>query len=243
LIVIPEAVELEGPDYADLVNKALTQCNTLKDRFGIFDVPNAGTPIIDFKKGARDLLKGELKYGAAYYPFIKTSYSYYMIKDVDDPNNDESNVLFSLDGAKAAALGTIRETNTRIYNLVKAKVLGTRIIMPPSGAIAGIYAATDAARGVWKAPANVVLASVIEPTVRLDSKAQEALNVDPDTGKSINAIRAFAGKGTVVWGARTLAGNDNEWRYISVRRFFKRSQPPGAYSSRTMPTPGSRCAA
>ena len=39
-------------------------------------------------------------------------------------------------------------------------------------------------------------------------------------GKSINAIRTFTGKGTLVWGARTLAGNDNEWRYVNVRRFF-----------------------
>ncbi len=47
-----------------------------------------------------------------------------------------------------------------------------------------------------------------------------SLNVNPDTGKSINAIRSFTGKGTLVWGARTLDGNSNEWRYISVRRFF-----------------------
>ena len=46
------------------------------------------------------------------------------------------------------------------------------------------------------------------------------LNVDPRAGKSINAIRSFVGKGTLVWGARTLAGNDNEWRYINVRRLF-----------------------
>ena len=46
------------------------------------------------------------------------------------------------------------------------------------------------------------------------------MNVDADTGKSINVIRAFMGKGTLVWGARTLAGNDNEWRYVTVRRFF-----------------------
>ena len=39
-------------------------------------------------------------------------------------------------------------------------------------------------------------------------------------GKSINAIRAFTGQGILVWGARTLAGNDNEWRYVPVRRFF-----------------------
>ncbi|MCJ8274151.1 MAG: phage tail sheath family protein, partial [Psychrosphaera sp.] len=43
-------------------------------------------------------------------------------------------------------------------------------------------------------------------------------NVDPISGKSINAIRAFTGKGILVWGSRTLAGNDNEWRYIPVRR-------------------------
>jgi hypothetical protein len=45
------------------------------------------------------------------------------------------------------------------------------------------------------------------------------MNVDP-TGKSVNALRFFSGKGFLVWGARTLAGNDNEWRYVSVRRFF-----------------------
>jgi phage tail sheath protein FI len=49
---------------------------------------------------------------------------------------------------------------------------------------------------------------------------QDGLNVDAGSGKSINAIRSFTGKGTLVWGARTLAGNDNEWRYVSVRRFF-----------------------
>jgi hypothetical protein len=46
------------------------------------------------------------------------------------------------------------------------------------------------------------------------------MNIDPDSGKSVNALRAFTGKGTLVWGARTLAGNDNEWRYVNVRRFF-----------------------
>jgi phage tail sheath protein FI len=46
------------------------------------------------------------------------------------------------------------------------------------------------------------------------------MNIDADTGKSVNAIRSFSGKGILVWGARTLDGNSNEWRYISVRRFF-----------------------
>ncbi len=92
--------------------------------------------------------------------------------------------------------------------------------VPPSGAVAGIYAMVDASRGVWKAPANVSVAGVIEPTKQIDNVDQGELNIDTVAGKSINAIRAFTGKGTLVWGARTLAGNDNEWRYVSVRRFF-----------------------
>ena len=92
--------------------------------------------------------------------------------------------------------------------------------VPPSGAIVGIYSAVDGSRGVWKAPANVSLNSVADLTVSIDANEQEDLNVDTVAGKSINAIRAFTGKGILVWGARTLAGNDNEWRYVPVRRFY-----------------------
>lgn len=100
------------------------------------------------------------------------------------------------------------------------KVMGT---LPASGAIAGVYAAVDRTRGVWKAPANVSLADVVGPAVKLNEADQADLNVHT-TGKSINAIRAFTGKGTLVWGARTLAGNDNEWRYVPVRRFFNMAE-------------------
>ncbi|WP_109699994.1 phage tail sheath C-terminal domain-containing protein [Chitinophaga deserti] len=92
-------------------------------------------------------------------------------------------------------------------------------LLPPSGAVAGIYAATDRTRGVWKAPANMSLRSVVAPAVKLNDQEQSGLNVN-ENGKSVNAIRAFTGKGILVWGARTLAGNDNEWRYVNVRRFF-----------------------
>lgn len=96
--------------------------------------------------------------------------------------------------------------------------------MPPSGAIAGVYAAVDGSRGVWKAPANVSLNLVKGLTETITEEEQRNLNVDVVAGKSINAIRAFTGKGMLVWGARTLAGNDNEWRYVSVRRFFNMAE-------------------
>ncbi|MBD3421968.1 MAG: phage tail protein [Chitinivibrionales bacterium] len=107
-----------------------------------------------------------------------------------------------------------------LYRNILNKISENLAELPPSGAIAGIYAFVDNQRGVWKAPANVSLNGVGGLLTHIDNKEQESLNVDVNAGKSVNAIRAFSGKGTLVWGARTLAGNDNEWRYVSVRRFF-----------------------
>lgn len=106
------------------------------------------------------------------------------------------------------------------YKNILSSVNGQLATLPPSSTIAGVYAAVDADRGVWKAPANVSLNNVIGPSARISHDEQAELNVDVNAGKSINAIRAFTGKGILVWGARTLAGNDNEWRYVSVRRFY-----------------------
>lgn len=134
-----------------------------------------------------------------------------------------SSALANLDDA-AAAYAANTEANLldsfATYRDIVRGVNNTLTVCPPSGAIAGIYALVDNQRGVWKAPANVSLTGVIAPTYALDSDDTDNLNVDATAGKSINAIRSFVGKGTLIWGARTLAGNDNEWRYISVRRFF-----------------------
>lgn len=110
--------------------------------------------------------------------------------------------------------------NTELYNVIKLQLQKITIVMPPSTAVAGIYAAVYSSRGVWKAPANVSLSYVNAASLKISHQDQMSLNVDPTSGKSINAIRYFTGKGVMVWGARTLAGNDNEWRYVPVRRFF-----------------------
>jgi len=128
-------------------------------------------------------------------------------------------ILGSASGYKNAAQDALYSGHPVVGNIVKhiTKSINT---LPPSGAIAGIYAKVDNTRGVWKAPANVSVNSVSEPSVMISHDEQANINVDAVAGKSINAIRTFIGKGPLVWGARTLAGNDNEWRYISVRRFF-----------------------
>ena len=127
---------------------------------------------------------------------------------------------FGAASESVTSMESLKTSATAIYNNIKVALSSEKVTLPPSAAIAGVYASVDRERGVWKAPANVSLASVIGPTIKITHEEQEGLNVDPASGKSINAIRAFNGKGTLVWGARTLAGNDNEWRYVSVRRLF-----------------------
>ncbi|HAR39348.1 MAG: hypothetical protein A2W86_09175 [Bacteroidetes bacterium GWD2_45_23] len=114
---------------------------------------------------------------------------------------------------------TLREVDG-VYRGIIDAVKAQGVVLPPSGAVAGIYAMVDENRGVWKAPANVSITAVKGPTVLVTHEDQESLNIDTEAGKSVNAIRSFTGKGTLIWGARTLAGNDNEWRYVPVRRFF-----------------------
>jgi len=220
LLVCPEALRLGGTGYDTMVQNMLIQCGTLKDRFAILDLFESTVVADDLDLPANRSRVGNnhLKYGALYYPALRSSFNHYVLPD-------ESNVNVTIGVNPAVDLGLLGNPadaawNTAAYNAAKAALLDHYVIVPPSGAVAGVYAATDTARGVWKAPANVGVADVVEPVARLDNAHQDDLNVDATTGKSINALRAFAGKGTLVWGARTLAGNDNEWRYVPVRRFF-----------------------
>ena len=296
LVVLPDAVNLPQPDYYALAQDTLAHCATLADRFAILDV--APGDIANFRN---NIGINNLCYGAAYYPYLKTSLNYQYLETgvkvtngwswSSDPNgitvsnlvdgtasvsfvvgtgsavsfdttttpgtlaitlpasttasavatawstwtgaSNNFNVIANGNGSTVLsaiastslqvnqqALSDIKSTNTSLYNQVKVLLAAENVIMPPSSSLAGVYVAVDGSRGVWKAPANVSLASVVAPVVQISNLDQADLNVDPTGGKSINAIRTFTGQGTLVWGARTLAGNDNNWRYISVRRLF-----------------------
>jgi phage tail sheath protein FI len=91
-------------------------------------------------------------------------------------------------------------------------------LLPPSSALAGLYTLVDTTRGVWKAPANLSVSSVNAPAINISHEEQQDMNVDAISGKSVNVIRPFPGIGTLVWGARTLDGNSQDWRYVNVRR-------------------------
>jgi uncharacterized protein len=207
LVVLPDAVNVEDPaDYYELCQAALAHCKKLGDRFAILDVIKGD--VTGFRTG---IGTQNLNYGAGYHPYVQTTMAVAY---------DDIDVTLTIDVNTTMSLASIRATKTALYQQVKSRLNAERVILPPSAAIAGVYATVDRDRGVWKAPANVSLSAVIGPTKKVTEAEQEDLNVDPTAGKSINAIRSFTGKGTLVWGARTLAGNDNEWRYVSVRRLF-----------------------
>jgi phage tail sheath protein FI len=104
-----------------------------------------------------------------------------------------------------------------LYKRLSADMLKLCNQLPPGAAMAGVYAQTDAFKGVWQAPANVSIASAVSPVIEISREDQEDLNMPLD-GKAVNAIRTVTGRGLVVWGARTLDGNSQDWRYINVRR-------------------------
>lgn len=91
----------------------------------------------------------------------------------------------------------------------------TLVNVPPSGHIAGICARTDVTRGVHKAPANEVVRGALGLVRNVTREEQAELN-----SAGVNCIRYFPRAGIRVWGARTVASNDSQWKYINVRRFF-----------------------
>jgi phage tail sheath protein FI len=223
LIVFPEAQALPIGEFKKIEEAALAQCELLKDRFVIMDVHGDLLSPADPAASIKTIVDTfrntigtkNLKYGAAYAPDLET-----VLDFVVDETKTVVNYFDSTGAAKTDMLSGLAAANSLVYESAQAAIRDLPCPLPPSSTMAGIYASVDAERGVWKAPANVSLAAVVKPSIEFTNKDQEGLNDDPVAGKSVNAIRPFTGKGTLVWGARTLAGNDAEWRYVNVRRLF-----------------------
>ena len=216
LILFPDGLNIAtAGNYYALYKETLDQCAKLKDRFAVMDVWIDSDITVDNVQVLRDFDFGTIdtvKYGAVYYPRLYTRLDYYY--------TDETAVKINGVGG-AASLAALKSVNNAYYFMAKNAITTIDLLLPASSGVAGQYATVDKTRGVWKAPANVVIDLAVRPEKIITDKEQAGLSIDTSSGKSINIVRSFPGRGpAIIWGARTLAGNDNEWRYIPVRRFF-----------------------
>ncbi len=190
LETVDEAKIIAAPGYTDILSyeALISHCEKMKNRFAILDSPIRVDNLDALKKvGTAGISdKGEM----------------------DEERHDS-----------AAALRP-RETDCAAFYfpwITARDPLSSGVIIktPPSGHIAGVYARTDATRGVHKAPANEPIRGALDLCYKVTREEQGELN-----SAGVNCIRFFPDTGIRIWGARTLSSQASEWRYISVRRLF-----------------------
>ncbi len=246
MYICPEATLLSEAENSTLMETMLLQCTQMQTAISIFDVIGGKNPdpilytqdIETFRNNTGML---GLNYGAVYYPFIGTTIMQTsdidytnlfggdinqlasLLNPADNPNPAAAQILENIANPSGTPL-TVAQYNNALLNASKTyssiinQVLSQANILPPSGAMAGVIANTDNQVGPWQAPANVSIVGAVSLPIYLSESQQGPLNVDPISGKSINAIRFFNGLGILVWGARTLDGNSDDWKYIPIRR-------------------------
>lgn len=193
LETVDEIAIVAIPGYIDAVSQdaVISHCEKLQDRIAILDSPENITNIDSLKElnSISSDTSGETGDSGSKNP-KKNNKGY-------RPRNS--------DGGYAALYAPWFKASDPLQR-------DAIVAMPPSGAIAGIYARTDATRGVHKAPANEVVRGAVGLKYMVSHEQQGALNP-----YGVNVIRTFPG-GCYVWGARTLADAASEWRYVPVRR-------------------------
>ncbi|WP_234111026.1 phage tail sheath family protein [Chryseobacterium sp. R2A-55] len=205
LIAVPESQNLSETDFYLLQRKLLEFCENHRG-FAILDLPKA--TVHDYQNILSDyrlkLDSNSLKYGASFFPNLETAFSYCY---------DDSEVEINKNGF----FHPLSSFTDSLVSRYKSAIDDFSVNLPASSAVMGAIIKNDVDRGIWKNPASVALNQVIRPEIPLTDNEQQLFIFDPSE-KPINCIRNFTGRGNLIWGGRTLAGNDNEWRYLSVRR-------------------------
>ena len=246
MYICPEATLLSLPDNETLMQGMLLQAATMQTAVCLFDIIGGADPdpimyINDIQNFRNSTGSVGLNYGISYYPFVGTTVM--QARDIDftnlfggdvtrlaailnppsNPNSAAGQILAMIEKPPAnpmsnSQLQAALIVASPVYGQIIKIVLEEANILPPSGAMAGVYTVNDKMEGVWNAPANTSIVGAVSLPINLSDSQQANLNIDAVSGKSINAIRSFPDQGVLIWGARTLDGNSQDWRYIAVRR-------------------------
>lgn len=248
LLVVPDAMNLQPADAYALQQYMLDHCGKTMSCFALLDIyegwskPGPDGTFLAVNNFRSNVNSVTPEFGAAYFPWLNATVvtsSEVTYKNISNPD-----LLVSLLTAEVTEMGfSPEETDqrmnfineilpgtadpisldnslrsfTEIYETIITAVLGKINLLPPSSALAGLFTVVDQSQGVWFAPANITVNATAFPSVKIDDTSQEDLNVPAD-GKAVNAIRMLGNLGIKVWGARTLNGNSDDWRYINVKR-------------------------
>lgn len=240
MYICPDATLLETKEYGILCDAMLKQCDKLQSAISIFDLIGGNKPDpINYTKDIENFRatigNDGLSYGVAYYPFVNTNminqlnYTSFFGGDLKSlmqllsKNEPKTLPVLNHIEENQATLGVDKTHQqllhaSKLYQQLISLALNEANSLPASAAMAGVMTTVDNTRGVWAAPANVEIIGATSLPIKLSDQQQENLNIDPITGKSINAIRAFNGLGILVWGARTLDGNSMDMKYVNIRR-------------------------
>lgn len=245
LYICPEATLLSTEENGTLMQSMLQQSSVMGTTVSIFDIIGTDRPTADNYSQIIQTFRENtgnqgLDFGAAYFPFIGTTLM--QASDINYTNLFGGNIQplaaildpdSSVSTPTGAILKQIEDGNSGrtvqqldnaltmacpIYGLIMRQVLQLCNLVPPSGGIAGVISTIDNQDGPWQAPANTSIVGAASLPFNLNENQQGDLNVDAVSGKSVNAIRFFNGLGILIWGARTLDGNSQDWRYLPVRR-------------------------
>lgn len=215
LIAMPDAVTL--PELPQLQQQLLQYCQQQANCMAILDLPYCDNQTLPATVTAFRHQIGDtaLHNGSTFLPWV----------EVDMPSARHYKHLEIKYTPGAATAWREFQKATRIQSRLFRDHLNhlpnllLRRMIPPCGTIAGLLYANDQERGVWKLPSAPVN-HVHSLSATINDAQQAGLNIDAAQGKSINTLRHFLGRGILLWGGRTLAGNDTEWRYISCKRTF-----------------------
>jgi uncharacterized protein len=205
----PQADDLRGvPADLDVATLKATGLEALADidDIAIVALPEAGA-----------LPSSDARVMATQYLVRHAEAARYRIAVVDGPEGSSINEIRAFRSRFDSKYAALYHPWVEVLDPTASFAQGAppqRLMLPPSGFVAGIYARSDVERGVHKAPANEVVHGLTRFEANINTGRQQVLNPE-----GINALRFFPGRGSRVWGARTLS-SDPEWKYVNVRRFF-----------------------
>jgi phage tail sheath protein FI len=207
LVATPDELAGQEADPDDVTKKA-TGLAALGE---VDDIAIVGLP----DGGAYDDF--DLSVAAANALIVHAQSLRYRFAVIDPPFNCSMTQIRNFRGQFDSTYAAVYHPWVEIFDPTERAAQGAlprRLVLSPVGLATGIYARTDIARGVFKAPANEEILGVIKLENNINKARQDVLNPE-----GINALRFFEGRGNRVWGARTVS-SDPEWMYINVRRLF-----------------------